>query len=243
MSVKTDKIFVIHYTKLKERKTAMDLQLMTTGSAYEYIESFDREDLNEEIINKFHRRDKAEHDKKISPLWDVNVHSFRDLTKPEISCAMKHFEALRRISQQCENHGLILEDDALLSSNFNNGFNECVENLPNDWDVALIGSGCGEWFIKEKIQDAVPVFYNKRIAIFKMPHPSTNCAEAYLVKKEAAEKIYQSVIPFDLAGDWELAYQFFKLALNVYWLVPPIVHQGSKNGRYESSLDEGRVIR
>ena len=243
MKINTDKIFIIHYTPLTTRKEFMDTQIEHFDNEFIYVDKFDKEDMTAEIISQFHRKDEKEHNKKVAPLWDVNIHSYRDLTSAEISCASKHFEAIRRIGAECENHGLILEDDAVVRPNFRSAFNHSLPQTPEDWDVILLGTGCGEWFIQHHIQGRTPVYSDGKSSIFKMPHPATNCAEGYLVKKEAAKKIYSSAIPFDLAGDWELAYQFYKLDLKVYWWVPPLLEQGSKNGQYESSLDEGREIR
>jgi glycosyl transferase family 25 len=242
MTIQTDKIFIIHYTKLIDRKKIMDLQLNSINQKFEYIEKFDKETLNEDLINKVYRKSKSHHDEKISALWDIKSNSFRKLMNSEISCALKHFEALNQINKQCSNHGLILEDDAIITNDFINNFNKCLKNTPEDWDIIFLGTGCGDWFIEEKTRQEIPIYENNKIKIFKMPHPATNCAEAYLIKKQAAKKIYESIIPFDLAGDWEIAYQIFKLNLNAYWWTPPLIHQGSKSGQYNSALDEERNL-
>ena len=43
-----------------------------------------------------------------------------------------------------------------------------------------------------------------------------------------------------MISDWELAYIFYKLNMNVYWVYPSIAEQGSKNGMYRSTLDLGQ---
>ena len=73
---------------------------------------------------------------------------------------------------------------------------------------------------------------------YEVNHPASNCAESYLIKSEVAKKIYNNILPFTLISDWELAYQFYKLDLNVKWLYPPIFFQGSKSGKYKSELRE-----
>jgi hypothetical protein len=95
-----------------------------------------------------------------------------------------------------------------------------------------MGAGCGIDFMNQKIRESCVI--NENLAQVK--HPSTNCAEAYLLKKESAKKIYESIIPFQLVSDWELAYQFYKLDMNVYWSIPPLFYQGSKSGQYNSTL-------
>jgi hypothetical protein len=95
-----------------------------------------------------------------------------------------------------------------------------------------LGQGCGYDFISSKIDNLKQISDN----LFYVPPPSTNCAEAYLIKKDTAKKIYESIIPFQLVSDWELAYQFYKLNMNVYWSLPSLFYQGSKSGDYNSTL-------
>jgi|TARA_A100001201_G_scaffold59330_1_gene56803 GR25 family glycosyltransferase involved in LPS biosynthesis len=240
MKINTEKIFVIHYTKLKDRKESMDSQLPKLEVEFQYMDKYDKEELNDEVLSKYYNNDQESHNKKVRPLWDVNVHSYRHLNEAELSCTIKHLEAIGEVSKQCTNHGLIFEDDALLSDNFSEVFNDLIEKTPKDWDVILMGEGCGDWFIQHKLQGKTPAYIDNEKGIFKASHPATNCAEAYLIKSKAAKKVYDSSVPFDLVSDWEIAYQFYKFDLNVYWWVPPIVNQGSKNGKYSSTLDEGQ---
>jgi hypothetical protein len=98
----------------------------------------------------------------------------------------------------------------------------------------------GDWFVQHKISNAQPCYLDEDKGVFKVPHPATNCGEAYLMKSDVAKKVYEASVPFDLVSDWELAYQYYTLDLNVYWWVPPLVRQGSRDGTYVSALDEGQ---
>ena len=71
-----------------------------------------------------------------------------------------------------------------------------------------------------------------------MGHPASNCSESYLIKPFMAKKLLES-LPFNLSYDWELAYQLYKHAASVYWWIPPLISQGSKNGKYQSAIDWG----
>jgi|ETNmetMinimDraft_30_1059905.scaffolds.fasta_scaffold36607_2 GR25 family glycosyltransferase involved in LPS biosynthesis len=243
MRLNTDKIFIIHYTPLKKRKEKMDSQMSTLDNEHFYIEEFDKENLSSELISGYYDTRQEAHDNKIAPLWDPNIHTYRRLNNAELSCTIKHIEAIGKVGRECPNHGLILEDDALLEDNFAESFNFFLSKTPKDWDVILMGAGCGEWFINHKLEGEQPVFTSDSLgspSIFKAPHPATNCAEAYLIKPQAATQVYQGAVPFNLVSDWEMAYQFYKLDLNVYWWTPPLVTQGSKDGTYYSTLDEGQ---
>ena len=234
--MKYNHCYVIHYTKLISRKNFLDVQLSTVGLQGNYITEFDQEDLTPQIVDQFYEKNPQIHDSKIEKLWDPSIHTYRELKIPEISCTIKHFEALRLIAENQEDYGLILEDDVVFREGFVEEFDRCLSLTPNDWDAIFIGAGCGESFQRHKLSESEKV--NEHC--FLVDHPATNCAEAYLVKKEMADKIYKSAQPFHLISDWELAYQLFKFNAKVYWWAPSLIEQGSKNGRYESTLDLGQ---
>ena len=76
--------------------------------------------------------------------------------------------------------------------------------------MLFIGEGIGKGFIKNKV--GKKTFRRK---LYDVEHPATNCAEAYFIKKQAANTIYNNIIPFHLISDWELAYQISNLDLKV----------------------------
>ena len=146
---------------------------------------------------------------------------------------MSHLRLLETARNKNWPHILIVEDDIIPI--FEDTFDKIeliVRQAPKSWDSIFLGEGCGNEFIRSKLSKTERISEN----LFKVPPPSTNCAEAYLIKKESAKKIYESIIPFQLVSDWELAYQFYKLNMNVYWSIPSIFYQGSKSGLYSSTL-------
>lgn len=163
-------------------------------------------------------------------LWDKGT-EYRSLNDAELSCTIKHIEALKKCAESTKEYSLIVEDDILPTRFYISKLKRLLRKH-NDWDVLFIGQGISKNFILKKI--------NKKFGfgskIYKVNHPATNCAEAYLIKKEIAKKIYENILPFTLAIDWELAYQFSKLDLNIKWLYPSIFYQGSKSGKYSSTL-------
>lgn len=227
------KTYVIHYTKLKDRKEKVLSYLDNNICDYEFIEELDQEDIDENHLEKYYLPEKKLFDEKISPLWDSNAHTFRHLNIAEISCTIKHILALEKVANQDNDYCLILEDDAIpIENNVYEKIENLIETAPNDWDAIFMGAGCGIDFMNHKLRDSYLI--NDKFA--KVPHPCTNCAEAYLIKKSSAKKVFDSIIPFQLVSDWELAYQFYKLNMNVYWSIPPLFYQGSKSGEYESTL-------
>lgn len=224
------KTYIIHYTKLENRKENISSFLSNTYFDYKFVEDYDKEVLDG---NLYYLPNEETFNQKIKNLWDSKIHGFRILNDAEISCTIKHILAIEKIANQKEEIGLILEDDAIpIDDNFSEKISELIDTAPNNWDSIFMGAGCGVDFMNQKLQGCSLI--NERFA--QVPHPSTNCAEAYLLKKESAKRIYESIVPFQLVSDWELAYHFYKLDMNVYWSIPPLFYQGSKSGQYNSTL-------
>jgi glycosyl transferase family 25 len=224
------KTYIIHYTKLVDRKSNIVSLLSEDNFEYEFITDYDKENIDG---NEYYKPDEKMFDEKIRHLWDSRSHKFRIINPAEISCTIKHILAIEKIANQEDEVGLILEDDAIpIGDGLFDNIQQLVDTAPKDWDSIFMGAGCGTDFMNQKLRGCSLI--NERFA--QVPHPSTNCAEAYLLKKESAKKIYESIIPFQLVSDWELAYQFYKLDMNVYWSIPPLFYQGSKSGQYNSEL-------
>ena len=69
-----------------------------------------------------------------------------------------------------------------------------------------------------------------------MDHPASKGGDSYLLRKELAENISETMNTFVTISDWELSYQLKLHNANVYWWEPPLVAQGSELGLYKSTL-------
>lgn len=226
-----EKIYIVHYTKLKERKDNLIKFLEKVNVPYEFIEDYDQEDLSY-VKEKFYNSDVSEYNRKIEIYQQTRYGSpnFRFLSDPEISCTIKHILAIKKLSEECE-VGLILEDDAIpYSDNFLIDANRSLENAPEDWGAIFIGNGCGDEFINQKSK------YQVTENLFKVSHPATNCAEAYIMNKKSAEKVWINMLPFQQISDWELACCYWTQNIDVYWRLPSLLYQGSISGKYKSTL-------
>lgn len=230
-----EKIYVIHYSKLEERKKMMDSYLSKLNIPVEYITDFDAEEINDSVLNEYHNEDISEYNRKIQV---YNGHlggsapSFKGMNINEISCTIKHIEAYKKIIKDNVNVALVLEDDAFPYNNsFISDINESINEIDsNKWDVIFIGNGIGNGFINM-------VSKNKESNhLFKVGHPATNCAEAYILKRDACGRLLKSMIPFQQISDWELACAMSENDMNVYWRIPSLLYQGSKNGIFKSTL-------
>jgi len=237
MSNKVRKAQVVHYTKLEDRKNNIINCFSDSDMQLNFIESYDQEDLTDEILKRVYFPNKESFESKVSGLWgfgNQDENRFRILNKAELSCTIKHIEAIRLVAEGEEDIGLVLEDDAIPNtSDFLNLLDKIVESGGSEWDSIFLGTGCGLSFIAAKLNEGHERINNH---LLKVQHPVTNCAEAYLLRKSSAQKLYEAIIPFNLVSDWELAYHFYNLNMNVYWGTPPLFQQGSKNGLFISTL-------
>lgn len=226
-----DKIYIIHYSKLKERRENIDSFLKDSGVPYEFITDYDQENL-EYVKSNYYNLDQNEYYRKIDVYKNVNLRpKFRVLSDAEISCTIKHIIAIKKISDECENCGLILEDDAIpYNSNFIGEIEKTIIETPDNWGCIFLGNGIGNNFIsnhkKNRITDT----------LYKAEHPATNCAEAYVINKNTAKIIYDTIIPFQQISDWELACNFYLNNLDIYWRIPSLLYQGSISGKFKSTL-------
>lgn len=227
--------YIVHYTKLTDRKEKLLTFLESTPLRYEFINELDKEDLTDDIINQIYDTNTNTFNLKVTNLWNGTPFSYLNLA--QISCTIKHISALKKIAEGDEPFGLILEDDAIpVSEDYKNVYeriNDVISKLPEDWDSVFLGLGCGHEFIQERI-----VGLEVKDNLVKARHPATNCAEAYIIKKESAQKIVKDIIPFGLISDWELAYQFYKFNMNVYWTLDPLFIQGTHTGYFKSTLNQ-----
>lgn len=222
-----DKIYLLHYSPLKERLDNILPIIKSLNIPYEIITEYDKEDLTDQIISQFYNFDKDTVRKRKEDLW----HDFcpcEKLNLAEISLTIKHFSLYEKISKSKDEIILILEDDAILCDNFLEKVSSFLQETPKDWDIIWLGLGCGEDFWRHK------TFFSKKISenVYKVPHPASNCSEAILIKSNSAESLKY---PFSMVIDWELAWQMYKENMNVYWWTP-LVTQGSKNGKFNSEL-------
>jgi len=223
-----DKIYVLHYTKLKERKERLDEMFYMHDLDVEYITEFDQEDLTQEMIDESYDRRKESYDAKIHSAYKERSTPHRVINIAEISCTFKHRLAIQKLAAECPSHGLIFEDDVILVPNFTYLFNKFLDNTPDNWEAIFMGC-CANLRIPKKLQQINKNAYLKE-------HPASRGGDSYLLKNNAAKKIASTMDTFVTIADWELGHQIYKHDINTYWWEPPLVVQGSENGLYKSTL-------
>jgi glycosyl transferase, family 25 len=215
------KVFVVHYSKLTERKTHMINQFKEKYiEDYEFVERFNKEDLKHEDYMKF----------------GMNI-------KPSmVSVSLKTFWIYNEIASKYDS-GLIFEDDVILCEGFVEKLNTYMKELPKDWDMVFIGDGLKFHIPQSEI---VPSKH-----IYKKGHEPTSwgglgctrCVDSYIVSNKCAKKLTEYLsnrrfYKISLDIDHFLNFVAKTLVLNVYWAEPTIVTQGSESGLFTSSHDK-----
>ena len=211
------KIFVLHYSKLVDRKKYI-------------LEQFEKQNIRDyEFIEKYDKDEITDYE---SSIFEQNYE------KPTMSLHLKHNYVYKLIAENYEN-ALIFEDDAILCDNFIEILNIYISQLPEHYDMLFIGNGCNLHIEKNRL---IPNQYIYE----KCLHPTTwggdgatRCSDSYIISKKCAKTLCKYIdnlkSKINLPIDWWLNAASRDNHFSVYWAEPTIVTQGSVNGLFKPS--------
>ena len=228
--INVEKVFILHYTKLADRKKRLDAMLSHFGIEAEYVVDFDQEDLDQSIISEYYKPSESDYRTKFNKLYGASVAPYRDLNIAQISCTIKHYQCIQKVATETENYGLILEDDVIFVEDFVPKFNLFLNDTPPDWEAIFLGCCAG--------LRVPPSLLKNGVHAYPVSHPASRGGDSYLLRTDAARKIASTMKPFTTISDWELASQLYQHNLKTYWWEPPLVVQGSQNGLYQTTLND-----
>jgi GR25 family glycosyltransferase involved in LPS biosynthesis len=211
------KIFILHYSKLTERKQSILQQFAKHNiTDFEFIEKYDKDSLTNE--NKI--------------LFEANF-------RPSMmSLMLKHFYVYKEIAEKYK-RALILEDDVILSDDFSEKLNKYMTQLPSDFDMLFIGNGCNLHIEHHKIQPNQYIYPKCLHPISWGGMGASRCTDSYIISKQCAIKLcnYINNLPYKIKdpSDWWLNQSCRDNNFSVYWAEPTIVTQGTQNGTYSTS--------
>jgi len=210
-SLSLDGILVINPRDFVDRRRSIERQLQPLGLTYEFIHSYDVCDLDVSVTSRYFKNGL--------------------LSPGQQSCALKHLQALRLIAERQWQHALILEDDAFLATQFVPVLQRAIrESAHFDFPhVLLVGSGGNQYTSRKKLVPGQCLYRSDRGRL----------TEAYLLGSQAArlrvEWIEQHGISVPIDNQFDLIDR--EQGIQLYWLEPPVVEQGSKTGRFRSVLE------
>jgi glycosyl transferase family 25 len=210
-----DAVYVIHVAQFTDRAAHMKEQLSRFGIPFEFVLPFDADVLDQQILARY-------------------LIPGGRLVKPQLSCILKHMEAMRRIAARNQRLALVLEDDVILHENFNEELSAILEEAKSFSPPFTIQIGCANNMYVPKAQ----LQPGKRL----YPAGQVRATDSYLINAEAAR---QRLEWLDNNQFDRPAGHLFNLVDNlkkipIYWSDPTIVVQGSMNGAFRTAIDRGR---
>lgn len=206
--MKIDKIFILHYEPLEDRKKYLDSKIFDFNIDHEFIISNKASDLNLDIGFYY---------KENNQLWKGMIN------QQIINVTIKHFEIYQKILKSDLNYCLILEDDAVFVDDFINKLSSLLDELKNSYfDICFISSGC-----HLKSENIIP---SKKI----YESNSSRTASGYIINREKLDLLIRT-LPFYAPIDWHLNFVKNDLDLKYYWAEPHLVEHGT-DFIYNSSI-------
>jgi GR25 family glycosyltransferase involved in LPS biosynthesis len=229
-----NKIYVIHYEPLKERKLYLVKKMKELGleKYTEWIISKKDEDVVKKDWGLYDSSKKAleEHEKIIGS-------KLPKIEKIDIIMTIQHLKIFKKIAE--ENKGgvsVIFEDDVLLSNNFPERLNETIQKLSKmNWDICYTDKG--GLFIEPNIKKD-PF---GEITLYKPPERKSNTTGSYIINNKSLKKILKMMKNIAVGPDLEMSYIQKKNKLEVYWAIPFLTIQGSIEGIYQSNIRKGSI--
>ena len=211
------KIFVLHYSKLVDRKKHILEQFNKQGIIdYEFIEKYDKD-----AITDYERN-----------LFDTNY------KKSTMSLHLKHNYLYNIIADNYE-RALIFEDDVILCDNFIDKLNNYITQLPEDYDMLFIGDGCNLHIEKHKLIPNKNIYEKCLYPTSWGGNGASRCSDSYIITKTCANKLCEYINNLEdkikLPIDWWLNVAARDNNFKVYWAESTIVTQGTQNGTFQTS--------
>lgn len=196
-----DKIFICHWDKLTDRKEEL-IKVLSEENIfdYEFVCDYDKDTWSEEEI-KF----------DFPKIFEVVEGYGRKLKSSEISLSLKHVKIIREVAEKYE-YALVLEDDVILCDNFVEEFLESHNQLPDDWDIAWVGTCCGLH---------APTSEGKRVYRVN----GSRCTHAYAISNIGAKKVLSELKYCNTGADFFFNLLIEKFNLNNYWFEPALAIQ------------------
>jgi len=214
-------IYILSYKPLTERRTYLKNEFKKLNIKVKFIIQNKNEYKNKPIMKRYLPNPKIwAHKVKF-----INKNTpFYKLSDASINLNLNHYRIWEKIIRQKENFAIIFEDDVILEHNFKKNLNKCISQLNNiEWDVCFL----------DLLNDNRYRLFKKK-GLFKNKKNSWGSG-GYIINKNALKRILEDTYYFTLPIDEEFKYICKKHNLKVFWLNPPLVHQGSIYGKYPTT--------
>jgi glycosyl transferase family 25 len=222
-------VYVINLARSLDRRAHITAELRKTGLDYEIITAVDGRDL----------------DLGDSSLIDPLLLAKNSFPAGTAGCALSHLSAYQKIIAEGLDQALILEDDVVLPADLSTLVDAVAPYLTGA-EVALLNYASPDT-CKMSIEGSVDLPSSRQLALPIDINPMVNAA-AYIITREACERMNESVLPLRAnADDWQFFYKEGILDRIRCVLPLPV----DKNAKFESTIGlyslgngvKGRLVR
>jgi len=211
-----DAILVIHATRYVERREFIEAQMQALGLPFEFVLDFDIPAIPEALRQRLFRGN--------------------ELSPAQQSCALKHWQAHQLMVQKNIARALILEDDVILSKAFLPALQGLMreEMALGDPHVTFLGCG-GHYYVPHEQIRAGQWLY---------PRNQGKFADSYILSLATAKRRLDWIDANGITLPIDHTFEHIDrtLATPMFWLEPPVVEQGSHNGKFSSTLDKSHPL-
>jgi GR25 family glycosyltransferase involved in LPS biosynthesis len=218
MKLNIEKIFIIHYKKLTERKTFIEDQISKSGlnvSDIEWITNYDKDEWILDDIKK-----------EYPQMFDSSgIHCKlikSQLILSDVSMDLKHLHVMKEIVKRNIKDALIFEDDCFIGDDFIENFNRYKSQLPPDWHLFFVG---GDYQTSENIVPWKNVYERKGFH-------SSRGTFCYSISNSGANLMLPLFKNINDPPDWYFNYVIDTLNVNNFWAEPPLIRH---NYSFEST--------
>jgi len=205
-----DAIFIIHAASFVERRKFIEAQMKVVGLPFEFVLEFDIPAIPETLRQRLFRTN--------------------GLSPAQQSCALKHWHAHQLMLQRNIARALILEDDVILSKAFLPALRGLMREEISLGDPHVTFLGCGGHYY-------VP---NKQIRVGQWLYPRNQgkFADSYILSLATAKRRLDWIDANGITLPIDHTFEHIDRTLTtpMFWLEPPVVEQGSHNGKFSSTL-------
>ena len=224
-------IYVMHYTKLVDRKQSMEKQLKNmlfyNFFNVHWIDKFDREVITQEMIDNNYK-------------YDPEVLG-RPITLPEIANGIAHIHIIENIKKV----GLVLEDDTIFKPDFVHHLYHILKNLPPDWEIICLGGPTEEGvYPNNTIPGSIRNEFKSNEIVFAKPSSrAIQTMSCFLINEKGRDKFLTSKYfkPYFSGPIDHIAWlASMEKEIELYWTQPWISYEGSKiKDKFETTMERG----
>lgn len=209
-------VFVVHAKSLTDRVASIESEVASVGLPFSWIDQFDPEEITSDSEAQ----------------WFSPGH---ELSRPQMSCALKHIVALQRVSLSKETH-LILEDDVGFRRGARASLEACLSEFPHgDQAVAYVSCGPNRYTPARLLKQGQMLY----------PAKNSRTTDAYLITPTAARERLKHITYRKIGNPIDHAFSRLDRAIGtkILWAEPPFAYQKSITGEFRSAISSKRKHR